>query len=252
MNLTILALLFIGVLALAYFSYGSWVARQFRIDDSRKTPAHVVNDGVDYVPTQPFYLFAQHFSAIAAAGPIAGPILAAQNWGWLPALLWIGFGVVFIGAVHDFMSLAASVRHGARSIADITREHLGARAGVAMLGFIWLALVYVIVAFADITAGSFVTGVEELASASVAFHPGGAVAAASIFYLALAVVMGLVQRFLNPPLWLLTAIFVPATFVAVWLGTKVSTLFILDAKMWALLILAYCCVASMVPVWSLL
>ncbi|HET7710694.1 MAG TPA: carbon starvation CstA family protein, partial [Thermoanaerobaculia bacterium] len=155
-------------------------------------------------------------------------------------------------AVHDFMALAASVRHGARSIADITRDHLGARAGVAMMAFIWLALVYVIVAFADITAASFVTGTEEMAGAARSFHPGGAVAAASIFYLLLAVVMGMVQRFLQPPLWLLTVLFVPATFGAVWLGTQVSTYFILDAKWWALLILAYCCVASMVPVWSLL
>jgi carbon starvation protein len=170
----------------------------------------------------------------------------------LPCLLWIGLGVVLIGAVHDFMALAASVRHGARSIADITREHLGSRAGVAMMAFIWLALVYVIVAFADITSSSFVTGGEELAGAATTFFPGGAVAAASIFYLALAVVMGLVQKFFEPPLWLTTLIFVPATFGAVWAGTLVSTHFVLDAKLWALLILAYCCIASMVPVWSLL
>src|SRR5687767_14412696 len=223
-----------------------------RLDPQAETPARMINDGVDFVPTRPFYLFGQHFAAIAAAGPIAGPIIAVQAFGWLPCLLWVGLGVVLIGAVHDVLALAASVRHGARSIADVTREHLGSRAGVAMMAFIWLALVYVVVAFADITAGSFVTGVEELASAQVTFHPGGAVAAASIFYLALAVVMGFVQRFLNPPLWLLTVIFVPATFVAVWLGTQYSTLFVMDAKMWALLILAYCCVASMVPVWSLL
>jgi carbon starvation protein len=204
------------------------------------------------VPTKPFYLFGQHFAAIAAAGPIAGPIIACQEFGWLPCLLWIGIGVVLIGAVHDFLALAASVRHGARSIADITRDHLGARAGIAMMAFIWLALVYVIVAFADITSSSFVTGTEELAGAAAAFHPGGAVAAASIFYLLLAVVMGLVQRFLDPPLWLLTVVFVPATFFTVWLGTQVSTYFVMDAKYWALLILAYCCVASMVPVWSLL
>ncbi|HEX7808129.1 MAG TPA: carbon starvation CstA family protein, partial [Thermoanaerobaculia bacterium] len=189
---------------------------------------------------------------IAAAGPIAGPIIAVQEFGWLPCLLWIGLGVVLIGAVHDFMALAASVRHGARSIADITREHLGSRAGVAMMAFIWLALVYVIVAFADITAGSFVTGGEELAGAANTFHAGGAVAAASVFYLGLAVLMGFVQKFLDPPLWLLTIIFVPSTFAMVWLGTKVSMYFVLDAKWWAVLILAYCCVASMVPVWSLL
>ena len=252
MNLTLLALVFIGILAFAYFSYGSWVARQFRIDDSRKTPAHEVNDGVDYVPTQPFYLFGQHFSAIAAAGPIAGPILAAQYWGWLPALIWIGFGVVFIGAVHDFSSLTASVRHGARSIADITREHLGTGAGRAMMLFIWIVLIYVIIAFTQITAGTFVSASEELQGVQVQFNPGGAVAAASIFYLLLAVVMGIVQRYMNPPLWLMTLIFVPAALGTSWLGTYVSTYFIMSARNWGLLILIYCCVASVMPVWSLL
>jgi carbon starvation protein len=252
MQLTLIAVVFLALIALAYRLYGSWIAGQMQLDDGVATPAHTLEDGVDFVPTKPFYLFGQHFAAIAAAGPIAGPIIACQAFGWLPCLLWIGLGVVLIGAVHDFMALAASVRHGARSIADITREHLGSKAGVAMMAFIWLALVYVIVAFADITASSFVTGTEELASAATAFHPGGAVAAASIFYLLLAVIMGFVQRYLNPPLWLLTVIFVPATFVMVWLGTQVSTWFILDAKWWAVLILGYCCVASMVPVWSLL
>ena len=252
MQLTLIAVVFLTLIALAYWLYGSWVSRLVKLDADATTPANEMNDGVDYVPTRPFYLFGQHFAAIAAAGPIAGPIIACQAFGWLPCLLWIGLGVVLIGAVHDFMALAASVRHGARSIADITREHLGPRAGIAMMAFIWLALVYVIVAFADITASSFVTGTEELAGAATAFHPGGAVAAASIFYLLLAVIMGLVQRFFKPPLWLVTIIFVPAAFFAVWLGTQVSTFFVLDAKWWAILILAYCCVASMVPVWSLL
>lgn len=252
MQLALIAIVFLALIAFAYNVYGSWIARLVSLDPAASTPAHDLQDGVDFVPTRPFYLFGQHFSAIAAAGPIAGPIIACQAFGWLPCLLWIGIGVVLIGAVHDFMALAASVRHGARSIADITREHLGPRAGIAMMAFIWLALVYVIVAFADITASSFVTGTEELARSSTAFHPGGAVAAASVFYLLLAVIMGFVQKFLNPPLWLLTILFVPATFVMVWLGTKFSTLFVLDAKWWAMLILAYCCVASMVPVWSLL
>ena len=253
MLLTLIAVVFLALITLAYRFYGSWIARQMRLDDGVTTPAVEQDDGHDFVPTKPFYLFGQHFAAIAAAGPIAGPIIAVQHFGWLPCLLWIGLGVVLIGAVHDFMALAASVRHGARSIADIAREHLGARAGVAMMAFIWIALVYVIVAFADITASSFVTGSEELAAAgATTFNPGGAVAAASILYLLLAVMMGFIQRFLHPPLWLLTIVFVPATFGAVWLGTRISHAFILDAKWWALLILAYCCVASMVPVWSLL
>lgn len=252
MSLPLLALGFLIVLVAAYRLYGGWVARQFRLDDARRTPAHEVNDGVDFVPTRPFYLFGQHFSAIAAAGPIAGPILACQAFGWLPCLLWIGFGVVLIGAVHDFSSLAASVRHGATSIAEITREHLGRRAGRAMMAFIWIALVYVIVAFADITAGTFVGGSEELRATDVAFNPGGAVAAASILYLLLSIVLGLVQKYFEPPLWLVTLLFVPAAFALSWVGTLISTVFVLDHKSWGLLILVYCCAASMVPVWALL
>ncbi len=252
MSLFLLATAFIVFVGLAYRFYGRWVARQFAIDDKRTTPAHEKNDGVDYVPTKPFYLFAQHFSAIAAAGPIAGPILACQTFGWLPCLLWISLGVVLIGAVHDFSSLTASVRHGARSIADITREHMGKPAGRAMMALIWVTLMYVIVAFTDITASSFVGVTEELAGATTQFNPGGAVAAAAIMYLLLAVVMGFVQRFLDPPLWLLTVIFVPLTLVLVWLGTTITTVFLLDVKTWGILILVYCALASVVPVWSLL
>ncbi|MBA3443193.1 MAG: carbon starvation protein A [Pyrinomonadaceae bacterium] len=252
MSLALLALGFATLLVAAYRLYGGWVARQFAIDDARTTPANTVNDGVDFVPTGSFYLFAQHFSAIAAAGPIAGPIIASQAFGWLPCLLWIGFGVVLIGAVHDFSSLAASVRHGACSIAEITREHLGRRAGWAMMGFIWICLIYVIVAFADITAGTFVAGTEELQQTGVRFNPGGAVAAASVMYLLLSITLGLVQRYVNPPLWLVTCIFVPLTFGAAWLGTLVSDWLVMSHVAWGLLILAYCCVASMVPVWALL
>ncbi len=252
MTLTLLAIGFLLLLVTAYRLYGRWVARQFQLDDERPTPANQVNDGVDFVPTRPFYLFGQHFSAIAAAGPIAGPILACQAFGWLPCLLWIGLGVVLIGAVHDFSALAASVRHGATSIAEITREHLGGRAGRAMMAFIWIALLYVIVAFADITAGTFVGGSEELRATRLNFNPGGAVAAASIMYLLLSVVLGLVQRYLSPPLWLVTVIFVPAAFALSWVGTMTSNLFVLDHKTWGVLIILYCGIASMVPVWALL
>lgn len=249
--LTALAIVFLIWLVFGYFSYGKWIARQFRLDDARETPANAVNDGQDFVPTKPFYLFGQHFSAIAAAGPIAGPILACQAFGWLPCLLWIALGVVLIGAVHDFSSLASSVRHGAQSIAEIAREKLGNGAGRAMMGFIWIALVYVIVAFTDITAGTFVSGDEALQGAT-AFNPGGAVAIASVMYLCLSIVLGLVERFLKPPLWLPTIIFVPATFALAYLGTKFSNVLVLDHLSWSVLILIYCVVASLVPVWALL
>jgi carbon starvation protein len=255
LSLPLLALLVLGCLGLGYRIYGRRVATVLAPDDTRPTPAVLHEDGVDFVPTRPFYLLGQHFSAIAAAGPIAGPILACQMFGWLPCILWIGLGVVFIGAVHDFSSLVASVRHRARSVAEIARDHLGPRAWLVFMLFIWIALVYVIVAFADITASTFVGRSDELPGGG-RFDAGGAVAGASILYLTLSVLMGVVQRRWDPPLWILTLIFVPATLGAVWAGTVLSTHFVLDVahpvRAWGLLILAYCFVASLVPIWSLL
>lgn len=251
MTLTLLAIVFLAWLVFGYFAYGRWIAKQFKLSDERTTPANKINDGEDFVPTKPFYLFGQHFSAIAAAGPIAGPIIACQSFGWLPCLLWIALGVVLIGAVHDFSALASSVRHNASSIAEITREKLGGGAGRAMMAFIWIALIYVIVAFTDITAGTFVSGDESLIG-ETRFNPGGAVAIASVLYLGLSIVLGLVERFLKPPLWLSTIVFVPATFALSYLGTKFSTVLLLDHTSWGVLILIYCCVASLVPVWALL
>lgn len=253
MSLLIIAISFASLLILAYRSYGRFVSKTLGVDNQRQTPAHSHKDGVDFVPTKPFYLFAQHFSAIAAAGPIAGPIIAATTWGWLPCLVWIAFGVVLIGAVHDFASLLISVRHDATSMAQVAKKQLGSQAGMAMMAFMWLALVYVTVAFTDITAGSFVGVSEELlASGQTSFNPGGAVAMAAILYLSIAVIMGLVDRFFRPPLWLTTIIFVPLAFFAVWLGTQFSTVLILDTTSWCILILGYCAISSLLPVWLLL
>lgn len=249
--LTLLAVIFLFWLIFGYFAYGRWIAKQFGLDDARTTPAHEINDQSDFIPTKPFYLFGQHFSAIAAAGPIAGPIIACLAFGWLPCLLWIALGVVVIGAVHDFSALTSSVRHGAQSIAEITKDKLGTRAGYAMMAFIWIALVYIIVAFTDITAGTFVAGDEALAGAT-GFDPGGAVAFASVAYLILSIVLGLVQRFLKPPLWLATVIFVPATFALSYLGTLYSYVFSYGHLSWSMMILIYCILASLVPVWALL
>ena len=136
MTLPLLALAVIVLLALGYRYYGAFIARQYQLDAAVATPAVTRADGVDFVPTRPFYLLGQHFSAIAAAGPIAGPILACQAFGWGPSILWITLGVIFIGAVHDFSTLLASVRHDARSIAEVVRIYLGTRAWVAMMIFI--------------------------------------------------------------------------------------------------------------------
>jgi carbon starvation protein len=251
-SLPAIALVTMVVLVLGYRFYGRFIARQYALDDRATTPAVARNDGVDFVPTGRFYLLGQHFSAIAAAGPIAGPILAGQAFGWLPCLLWIAGGVVFIGAVHDFSSLVASVRHGGGSIAEIIRVQMGRRAWLAMMLFIWVALVYVILAFTDITASTFTGRTEEFEGLATRFNPGGAVAMASILYLTLSVAMGFVERYLRPPLWLTTIVFVPATLVLVWLGTKWSTVLVADARTWGIIILAYCVAASLTPMWALL
>jgi carbon starvation protein len=121
-----------------------------------------------------------------------------------------------------------------------------------MMAFIWVALVYVILAFTDITASTFVGKTEDLEGMTFAFNAGGAVALSSVLYLMLSIVMGFVERYLRPPLWLSTVIFVPLTLVVVWLGTQRSTWLVMDGRTWGILILFYCLLASLVPVWALL
>ncbi|MFN8743979.1 MAG: carbon starvation protein A [Phycisphaerales bacterium] len=251
MSLLVLTIIVSMVLIAGYFTYGRFIARQYALDDANVTPATRVNDGVDFVPTPRFYLLGQHLSAIAAAGPIAGPILACSLFGWGPCLLWIVLGVIFIGAVHDLSALVASVRHGAGSIAEVARVHLGRRAFVALAAFIWLALLYVITAFTQITASTFVGASEELAGLNTTFSKGGAVAMSSVLYLLLALVMGIVTRLLRPPVWVLALVFVPLTLGCVYAGSKLDGVLLLDVRVWYALILGYCFVASLIPVWLL-
>lgn len=253
MSFSLLAILFLALITTFYFVYGRWLAKLLDLDIHAKTPAHQKRDGIDYEPAKPFYLFAQHFSAIAAAGPIAGPILAVQMYGWVPAVLWISLGVVLIGAVHDFTSLAVSVKQGGASIAQIAKDNLGPKSGFAIMIFIWVALVYIIVAFSDITVGSFISGTEELiAGGQQTFKPGGAVASASVFYLLLSVILGLLNKKYNLPDWLATVVFVPLAVLCAWCGTYTSGWFDLGYTSWAFIIILYCGISSVLPVWLLL
>jgi len=245
------------LLAVAYRVYGGILARLFRLDDADATPAVTLRDDVDYEPVAPQLLMGQHFSAIAAAGPIVGPILAGVAFGWLPALLWILVGSIFIGGVHDFSALVASIRHRARSIAEVVRDHMSRRAYVLFLAFVWIALVYIIVAFTDITASSFV-GRQTLENGDSV--SGGGIATSSLLYLMIPVVMGVCMRVLKMPLWLATAIFVPAVGFAIWVGQFIpfdlaATLGTSNARaqqVWGILLLLYCLGAAMVPMWMLL
>ncbi len=239
----------IGVSALflaAYFSYGRFLARQFDLKKERPTAAVEINDGIDYVPTQKGFLLGQHFSAIAAAGPIVGPILAGIWFGWLPVLLWIVFGAIFFGAVHDFSSLAGSIRHRATSIVEIVKDYLGPKGHLFFLLFVWLSLIYVITAFTDLTSGSFVN--PEL---------GGGVATSSILYIVIGLVMGVSLYRFKMPLGIATPVFLLLVVLGIWIGPKFPTVlppvfFLKPQQVWNFLLLIYCLVASVIPVWLLL
>ncbi|MGC1480196.1 MAG: carbon starvation CstA family protein, partial [Chthoniobacterales bacterium] len=127
--LAIILLLTVAFAALAYRFYGSFLERKFEMDDSRPTPAVVVDDGVDYVPTRASVVFGHHFSSIAGAGPIVGPIIAAAAFGWGPTWLWILVGSIFVGGVHDFGSTMMSLRYGGKSIISACRDLVGERTG---------------------------------------------------------------------------------------------------------------------------
>ncbi|HNX98732.1 MAG TPA: carbon starvation CstA family protein, partial [Candidatus Aminicenantes bacterium] len=135
-----------ALFGIAYLLYGRFLSRRMGLDNAHLTPAVTVNDGQDYVAAPAGLLLGQHFSAIAAAGPIVGPVLAGIWFGWLPALLWIVLGAIFIGGVHDFSSLVASIRHGGSSIGEIVHRHLTPTAHKLFLVFVWLSLIYVVAA----------------------------------------------------------------------------------------------------------
>lgn len=250
MSLTLITVVVLAAFGAAYLVYSRLLVRTFALDDASRTPAHEMNDGVDYCPTAPGMLAAQHFSAITAAGPIVGPITAGLMFGWMPALLWIVLGCIFVGAVHDFSALVASVRHKARSVAEVMREHTSGRAYYVFLTFIWLSLMYVVVAFTDLTAKAF------LATDPVLGAIGPGVASSSVMYLALAFVLGvcLKKGLKTLPA---TLIFVPILFAIVWFGQKLPITIPAFGSLgrqrgWELLILVYCGFASVAPLWSLL
>ncbi len=161
MNSVVLALGAVVIFALAYRFYGGRLARLFDMNPANKTPAHTHYDGVDYVPARNWLvLFGHHFSSIAGAGPILGPVIAGAVWGWGPAVLWILLGSIFVGGVHDFASLMVSLRSGGRSIAETTENLLGGRVRVIFSLFLWLTLILVIAVFAASAAKTLQTTPE--------------------------------------------------------------------------------------------
>lgn len=246
MPLIYLILLVLTVFAAGYALNSRFLSRHFGLDPSQKTPACEVNDGVDYVPTSKGFLLSQHFSAIAAAGPIVGPILAGVWFGWLPVLIWIVGGSIFFGAFHDFSSLVSSVRHRSVSIVEMVKEFFGPRGHLLFMLFVWFSLIYVITAFTDLTSSSFVD--PEL---------GGGVASSSISYLLIGLAMGVCLNRFKMPLNIATLIFIPLVCVSIWFGRDIPVYVpavgnFSSQQVWNLILLAYCLVASVIPVKVLL
>jgi len=262
-----------GVLLFAYFVYARLVMRWLGVDGARTTPAVAMNDGNDYCPAPVPVVLGGHFTAIAAAGPIVGPILAGLTFGWVPALIWIILGSILIGAVHDSGALFASIRHNAGSITQVVRQHMSRTAYIVFLLFIWLSLIYVVIAFADVTAGSFAKLQTFAVSvegkpASIAIN-GGAVVIGAFAYLMLSLVLGLLLRFTRLTWVIGLPVAVGLMGVAVWVSPSVAqtladqfpaVLGFLDTAQphsrlnqhWDIALIVYCSIASIAPMWLLL
>ena len=244
MNGMLLLVLSSVCLLAAYIFYGRWIAKSWGIAPDRKTPAHELYDGVDYVPTKRGVVFGHQFASIAGAGPINGPIIAAM-FGWVPVLLWILIGGIFIGAVQDFTAMYASVKNKGRSVGYIIELHIGKTGKKLFLGFVWLFSILVIAAFADIVAGTFngflPSGEKNPANA--------AVAATSILFIVAAIGLGfLIRRTSNNILQTSTAIILLVACMA--MGFVVPVF--MTQSFWLYFVFVYIFIASVTPVWALL
>lgn len=229
----------------AYYVYGGFLSRVFRVNPNHPTPAVTYQDGIDYVPTPKLVLFGHHFASIAGPGPIVGPIMAAY-FGWLPALIWILIGCVFVGAFHDFAALVMSVRNRGRSISFVMEKLMGYTGRQLFLIFCFACLILVVAIFTLMIAGMFVQ------------IP--AVASASLMFIVLAPLFAFVTIRLGVSLKFATYIFVPLVFLTVYLGNiyqlNLLEIFNIEAKeatyLWVGVLAIYIFLASIVPVQYLL
>ena len=248
MNAMVILLIAIVVLACGYIFYGGWLAKQWGIDPSRPTPANEMHDGVDYVPAKPYVLLGHHFSSIAGAGPINGPIQAAV-FGWVPVLLWVLIGGIFFGAVHDFGALFASLRHKGETIARVIAENIDDTAKKLFCVFAYLTLVLVVAAFASIVANTFATGLANATPESNLANQRTAMI--SMLFILVAIIYGFVTRGREIPLAanVISAIVIIVALVAIGYNFPLISL---DYTTWMILLGIYILVASVAPVWILL
>ena len=248
------ALFLIGgvvVLLLGYIFYGRWLAKQWGIEDGRATPAHELEDGKDYCPAKAPVLMGHHFSSIAGAGPINGPIQAAV-FGWVPVMLWILIGGIFFGGVHDFGALFASIRHKGESIGEVISDAIGARAKKLFIIFAYLTLILVVAAFASIVANTFnatfdASGAVDLEASAA----NASTAIISILFILMAILFGFFVYRRNAPLPLATIIGVVGIILCMAIGLHWHPLY-LSSTAWMIIVGVYITVASVTPVWILL
>lgn len=251
MNTAVVLLVGCLVLLAGYLFYGRWLARQWGVDPTRKTPAYEYEDDVDYMPAKPAVLMGHHFSSIAGAGPITGPVQAAV-FGWVPVLLWILVGGIFFGGVHDFGALFASIRHKGQSIGEIIADTMGTRMKKMFLVFAYLTLLLVVAAFSSMVAGTFAATYTESGAVDTAASAANAsTAMISLLFIALAVVFGFLIYRRHTPLLVTTLAGIAGIVVVILVGMNFHPLYFSN-NTWMVLIGVYIAVASVVPVWILL
>ena len=238
-------LLLIGVVAffIAYIGYGSFLAKKWGIDPGKKTPAHTMTDGKDYVPTDAKVLLGHHFSSIAGAGPITGPIIAMM-FGWLPVYLWIVLGCIFFGGVHDYGSLLASLRHEGKSIGEVIRANVGQKGKIMFTLYAFITICLVVAAFLDITAGTF--GVND-GDPNISAAAG----TASMLFIILALLFGFMVYRKGAGVLVSTVVGVVLLALVIWLSDKYPFLQ-LNKFPWQVILTIYIICASLMPVWILL
>ena len=251
MNAALLLVVGCVILIVGYVTYGKWLAQQWGIDENRVTPAHELEDGNDYVPAKAPVLMGHHFSSIAGAGPINGPIQAAV-FGWVPVLLWVLVGGIFFGAVHDFGALFASIRHKGQSIGEVIEDSMGTSAKRLFIIFSYLTLILVVAAFASIVANTFKATYDESGVLDkVASSANASTAMISILFILVAIVFGFLVYRRNAGLGISTVIGVAAIVLCMAIGLNFHPLY-LNGTTWMIIVGIYITVASVTPVWILL
>ncbi len=257
MNAMLVLVVAIVVLVAGYVFYGGWLARQWGIDPKRDTPAHELEDGVDYVPAPPYVVLGHHFSSIAGAGPINGPIQAAV-FGWVPVVLWVLIGGIFFGAVHDFGALFASIRHKGQTVATVIAQNIDDTAKRLFCVFAYLTLILVVAAFAPIVAGTFTVSpipadvdAAKAASLEASNLANMRTATISVLFIVAAVIWGFVTRGRKTPALINVGAAVVVIVAVVAIGYSMPVL-AFGSTSWMIIVGAYILVASVAPVWILL